>query len=133
MRADAVIAGAVGGTMGLVATAALTWVTWAVYRDGEFDVPGFMVVYTLAVFATAVLQMAGALKSRLRATPPEARYFIASGGTTLAASLAGAAFAFIGVGSSGSGMFFLLFVVLPTLFLGVVAVAGGWFAMRGAG
>ena len=55
--------------------------------------------------------------------------------TSPATALAGygVAFAFIGVGSSGSVMFFLLFVVLPTAFLVAAGVGASWLAMRGTG
>ena len=131
MRSDAVIAGSVGGTIGLLATVGLAWVTWAVYRDGEFDVPFFMVVYTSATFVTAVLQLAGALRSRLGGSPPDARFFIASGSVALLASLAGSAFAFVGISSSGSVQFFLIFVLFPTVLLTSAALTATWFASRG--
>ena len=130
MRSDAVIAGSVGGSLGLLVTAALTWMTWAVYRDGEFDAPFLMVVYTLAVFVTAVLQLVGALKSRIGGKPPEARFFLAAAGAAVLAALGGAGFAFIGVGSTGS--FLLIFVAFPMVPLLGTAVGGAWFAVRGS-
>ena len=131
MKSDAVIAGMVGGVIGLLATSELALIWWAVYEDREFDVPFFMPLYTIAVFVAAVLMLAGAFRSRLSGATPRTSLFIAAGISAVAGLLAGSAFGFFGISSSGPPTFFLLFVLPPSIVLIGAASIGTWFVAKG--
>jgi hypothetical protein len=131
MKSDAIIAGMVGGIIGLIVTAIAAWLTRAVYIDREFDVVFLMPIYTLALLVTSVLLLWGALAARLTSSSPKPRTFLAASVASLIAFAAGTGFGFIGISSSGPPIFFLLFVLLPCSILIASSFIGAQFSLRG--
>ena len=119
MKSDAIIAGGVGGVVGLVWFIALAFMTRAIYLDREFDMPWLMAAHAALVLATA----------RLAHRAPDARLFFAAAVTEAAALVCGTAFAFVAIGSPLT--FLGIFILAPGLVLSASVGAGAYFASKG--
>jgi hypothetical protein len=129
-RSDAIIAGMVGGVIGVFASAIAVWISWSVYEDQEFDVAYFTIIYALALFVTAILLLTGATWSRLTGAPPKPRIVIAAIVSSVVALASGSAFGIAGI--SGPPTFVLIFVLPPCGILLASASLATWFAKRGS-
>lgn len=130
MRSDAIIAGMVGGVVGLLTTGFAAWMTKAVYDDREFDVMYTMPLYTAALLVSSALLLWGALAARTSGEPPVPRTFMAATVAGIVAFAAGSAFGFIGISSSGPPTFFLVAVLLPCSIIISASAFATWFARR---
>ena len=129
MKSDAIIAGGVGGGVGLAWFIALAFMTRAIYLDREFDMPWLMAAPAAFVLATSALLAYAALAARLAHRAPNTRLFFAAGLTETAALVCGIAFAFVAIGSP---LIFLGILILgPGLVLSVSVAAGAYFASKG--
>jgi hypothetical protein len=120
MKSDAIIAGGVGGVVGLV---------WFIYLDREFDMPWLMAAHAALVLATGAVLAYAALSARLAHRAPDARLFFAAAVTEAAALVCGTAFAFVAIGSPLT--FLGIFILAPGLVLSASVGAGAYFASKG--
>jgi hypothetical protein len=128
MKSDAIIAGGVGGVLGLIWFIALAFMTRAIYLDREFDMPWLMAAHVALVLATGALLAYAALSARLAQRAPCARLFFAAGVTETAALVCGTAFAFVAIGSPP--IFLGIFILGPGLVLSASVAAGAYFASK---
>lgn len=129
MKSDAIIAGGVGGVIGLVWFIALAFMTQSIYDDGEFDSPWLMAAHAALVLATGVLLSYASLSARLAHRDPNVRLFFAAGVTEAAALVCGVLFAFVGITSTAT--FLGIFILGPGLILSASVGAGLYFAAKG--